>query len=144
MKTGKWVWTGLLLVVSLSACSLLERRERVVATIASNVEVVQITVPTTVQRGVPFEVEVLTYGGGCIDQGETEVEVQGLNASVTPYDYLVTPPPGVVCTLIFEYYPHRANLQFDTSGTAEIVFHGQSENLSEKTAITETRTVVVR
>ena len=106
-KLGSWLWVSVLLLV-LTSCSLLERRERVVATIASDVEAAQITVPTTVQRGVPFEVEVLTYGGGCIDQGETEVEVQGLNASVTSYDYLVTPPPGVVCTLIFEYYPHRA------------------------------------
>jgi hypothetical protein len=37
------------------------------------------------RAGIPFDVMVTTCGGGCIEEADTEVEVQGALAVVRPY-----------------------------------------------------------
>jgi len=53
---------------------------------------VEVTVPDYFEIGVPAPVSVLTYAGGCDQEGRTDVTVAGLLVIVEPY-YLV-PAPG--------------------------------------------------
>lgn len=77
---------------------------------------------TLSQVGDDVLVKIITYGPGCYEQGETEAEVQGLTATVTPYDY--APPPGSPCTRDFIGFEHTTTLRFTTRGTATVVVRG--------------------
>jgi len=74
------------------------------------------------QEGRRVDVSVTTYGGGCHSQGETEVDIQGLTVTVTPYDY--TALPGTGCTRQLVAFTHRAFVQFRNSGTARVRVRG--------------------
>lgn len=125
----------------MTSCSPL--RERVVGEITSFGEEDAITVPASVDQGEPFDVTVITAGGGCMEQGNTEVKVQGLRADVTPYDYKIIPIGGG-CTLIGQDYLHTATLSFAAKGTATITFHGREQTADGATPTTEVRTLEVR
>ncbi len=92
-------------------------------------------------------VRVTTYGGGCHSRGDTEVRVDGMVATVTPYDY--TAPPGTVCTQPLISFIHEANISFPSSGTALIRVRGidrstrSAQNMIGDT-ITVERSVEVR
>ena len=58
-------------------------------------------------------------GAGCHEQGNTEVEVNGRSAVVTPYDILTTGDHG--CFDIGNRFEHRTTVVFEEPGTAEIV-----------------------
>lgn len=60
--------------------------ERVFGTIEFYSDPVRVVVPSSVQQGQLFVVTVVTYGGGCIEKGETDVEVEALQAEIRPYD----------------------------------------------------------
>lgn len=67
-------------------------------------------------------VTITTYGDGCHRVGETEVEVHGLEALITPYDY--TAPAGAPCTRQLITMEHEASVTFAGSGTARIIVRG--------------------
>ncbi len=118
-------------------------RERMIGTIEFYSDPVRIQLPDTVQRGVTFPVRVRTYGGGCIDEGDTEVKVNGLAAQVTPYDIEVTHlPPGYACTADLRLYEHVGQVRFDQPGTATLIVRGRKK--PEKTIISVERTVEVQ
>lgn len=77
---------------------------------------------TLSQVGLDVLVKITTYGSGCYEQGETEAHVEGLNATVTPYDY--APQPGSPCTRDLVAFEHTTTLRFTTTGTATVVIHG--------------------
>lgn len=56
---------------------------------------------------------------GCHRQGDTEVEVNGRSAVVTPYDILRTGDHG--CYDEGKFFEHRTTVVFEEPGTAEIV-----------------------
>ncbi len=138
MKLSSWLWLGALLL--LTSCSLL--RVRVVGEITSFGEEAAITVPASVAQGKPFEVTVITAGGGCMEQGNTEVKVRGLRADITPYDYEIVPIGGG-CTLIGQDYLHTATLSFAEKGTATITFYGREQTADGAIPTTEMRTLEV-
>jgi hypothetical protein len=74
------------------------------------------------QSGRTVEVEVVTYGGGCHEAGETEVLVDGLTATISPYDY--TAYPGTSCTRELRTFVHRATVQFAAAGAARVRVRG--------------------
>ena len=119
------------LVLAVSAgCRLLTdneiRRERQLALIEFYGDPIVIEIPDTVAVGSPFEVTVRTYGGGCIDPGDTEVSVTGQAATVRPYDVFVTHlPPNYACTDDIRLYTHRATVRFDQAGPATVTVHGR-------------------
>lgn len=86
-------------------------------------------------------VKVTTYGGGCHSKGETEVQLRGREAVVTPYDYLVA-PPGTACTLQLISFVHEATINFGTTGPAQILVRGVDRRRRGET-ITVERTVVI-
>lgn len=102
------------------------RRERQLGLIQFYHDPLVIQIPETVAVASPFEVTVRTYGGGCIDQGDTEVSLAGAVATVRPYDVFVTYlPPNYACTDDLRLYTHRAQLHFDQPGPATITIQGR-------------------
>lgn len=100
---------------------------------------VVISLPEVVAPGIPFEVTVLTYGGGCVSAGETEVEVLGSTVDITPRDVHTG---HNVCTDILNIFEHSALVTLTDPGTAVIRFHGAQE--PEGRRITIERPITVR
>lgn len=74
--------------------------------------------PDTVIAGTPFLVSVRTYGGGCIDQGDTETAINEHLIEIRPFDIFTTHlPRGYACTDILAFYTHTVSLRIATSGT---------------------------
>lgn len=87
-----------------------------------------IELPGSVRRGVPFDVMVRTYGGGCVAQGDTEVNVSGMVATIAPFDsFIVKLPSRRECTADLRYYQHRARMSFATTGQATVIIRGRRE-----------------
>jgi hypothetical protein len=87
-----------------------------------------ITVPTDGTVGVPISVVVVTVGGGCVRQGDTDVQVVGLAADVTPYDSVyVYLPSHMACTDDLRFYTHQTSVVFDAIGVATLRIHGRAE-----------------
>jgi hypothetical protein len=104
------------------------RRERQPAILRFYGDPLVLTTPETVAVATPFEVTVRTYGGGCIDQGDTEVSLTRRAAEVRPYDIFVTYlPSNYACTDDLRLYSHRAVLHFEESGPATVTVHGRAQ-----------------
>lgn len=107
-------------IVGLTGCGLFSTEHRVIGMASldhSGWPLPQI--PETATAGVPLEVVITTGGGGCHRQGDTEVEVNGRSAVLTPYDFLTT--GYAVCTDILVFFEHKAKVVFEEPGTAEVV-----------------------
>lgn len=100
---------------------------------------VVVEAPDTVTRGQTFAVSVRTYGGGCVSQGPTDVRVDDLRATITPFDINSR---NNVCTSELRFFQHEASIKFDRAGTATVVFRGTRRPENEPIAVE--RTVVVR
>ena len=112
------VWLG---VVATAACGSLGPDEvRFLGKILDPEPVVK--VPDTVSVSMPFNVSIETGGGGCIRAGETEVEVVGNRATVTPYDYGPAGDPPCIANVV--QIVHSATVTFDGAGKGTIVFRG--------------------
>lgn len=134
---------AIVLALTASSCDdglLPPDRERVVGTISFYQDPVKVEVPKTATRGTPFDVKVTTYGGGCISQGDTEVEVQGAGAVVTPYDVEVR-DPELVCTLELRTFVHVASVRFDAPGPAVVTVRGVREPEGDVVTVQKTVTV---
>lgn len=81
-----------------------------------------LVVPDTVPAGVEFQLAATTLGGGCERAGETEVDVRGSVATVTPYDYTAR---AEACPDILRLLPHTAVLRFGTPGEAVVRLQGR-------------------
>jgi hypothetical protein len=112
--------------VILAACDSLlgpdeDRRFGVIAFFG---EPVTITTPDTVPLGVPFEISIRTYGGGCHEEGKTKIRVRGLRVDVTPYDIH---SGAKACTDVLKTFDHRATMALPTPGLARVLFFGKQE-----------------
>lgn len=120
---------GLLCSVTLaiSGCGLLgPNEERVVGRIESGPpHPPPVVIPDVVTAGTRFSVSVLTFGSPCVRAGETEVEVVGRTARVTPFDYR----QDGVCPDKPNYLEHEATLVFDTPGPGVVIFVGSNVQL---------------
>jgi hypothetical protein len=72
--------------------------------------------------GSSATVRVTTFGSSCNARGVTEVRVEGLTATVEPYNY--APPAGTPCPRDLRSFIHEATVQFDRSGDARILVRG--------------------
>lgn len=116
-------------LASSASCRLITdeiRRERQLGLIQFYHDPLLVQIPETVAVASPFEVTVRTYGGGCIDQGDTEVSVAGDAATIRAYDIFVTYlPPNHACTDDLRFYTHRALIRFEQSGSATVTVQGR-------------------
>ncbi|HEX8691122.1 MAG TPA: hypothetical protein VF746_01675 [Longimicrobium sp.] len=113
-------------------------RERVPATIEGDGLPLNVVVPTTATRGVPFNVVVTTYGGGCIEEDDTRVEVQGAFAIVRPYQIVLHRNS---CTAELLISRRSVQVQLDRLGTGRVVFFGYSETANRVISVERTVTV---
>jgi len=131
-------WIGIFASVALVGCSALltapdaeldrsatgpedANRIRVVGAIAGfnendpNIEIIP--------QNANVIVRVTTYGDGCYTKGETVATVDGMTATVTPYDY--TLEGNVTCTMQLATFQHETTVDFrDGKGEAVILIHG--------------------
>jgi hypothetical protein len=129
-------------VVALCSCDGLfehdgERSQ--VGAISFYSEPVTVEAPDTVAVNQPFAVLVRTYGNGCVSQGRTQLVLNGLQATVTPYD---VHDGGDICPDILRMFDHEVTLTFEEAGVGVVTFRGRRE--PEDTMTTETRVVQVR
>lgn len=105
----------------------------------------QIAVPDSVALGEDFKVKITTYGGGCLEKGDSEVERSGLEVSIRPYD-LDTSGPEYPCTADRALYTHTVELRFAEAGEAQLHLFGLKKDWDnpQGTLITVMRTVEVR
>ena len=103
----------------------------------------QASVPATATAGEPFDVTVVTYGAGCIEKGETTVQVDGLQTAIRPYDVDTQPASGD-CPAILRAHEHNASVTFAEAGEAKVVFYGLREDETGTLNVSHTRTVTVR
>ncbi|HEX8275090.1 MAG TPA: hypothetical protein VF615_20825 [Longimicrobiaceae bacterium] len=105
---------------------------------------VALAAPDTVRAGVDFQVTATTLGGGCERAGETEAQVGGGVAVVTPYDYTEL---GVDCPDILRHLHHAATLRFPAPGKAVVRVQGRRvgpDTPGEGVAHTVEKRIVVR
>lgn len=95
----------------------------VMGTIEFYDEPVEVTAPDTVAVGETFTASVRTYGNGCVEEGSTEVQVNELSATVTPFD---RHSGADVCPAVLRTHEHQATLAFEEVGDAVVTFRGRS------------------
>ena len=117
--------------------------KRVFGTLEYYGEPFQATVSATAEVGRPFAVTVITYGGSCLERGETAVETESLRAEIRPYDYDTTPVSGL-CAGDLQLHDHTATVTFAEMGEAEVVFYGLKEDGTGAVNVSYTRTLTVR
>lgn len=105
----------------------------------SNTAYQSISVPPNVQANRDFEITVTTSGSGCVSAGETSVILGEMNADVFVYDFTSANRPGIMCTMIFKTFSHKATLRFANKGEAVIRVWGRRQGggsiLGEPTVI---------
>lgn len=116
------VRTFLAAALVMGACGVAEPLEdRLVGIIDEEEGVPVVSVPAEVGVGQEFEVAVTTVGGACVRMGETEVELAGATATVTPYDHFAIPRPGLGCLPTAETFRHTVGVVFPEAGDASVV-----------------------
>lgn len=114
--------------------------ERVVGTIDAGVTGQQvIEAPTEASPGQSFAVTVSTFGNSCVTAAGADVTIDGLVATITPYDVVVS---GVTCLDYLKAYPRVLQLSFAQAGAATIRVKGRSEQ--QPGLVTVERSLVVR
>lgn len=84
-----------------------------------------IDAPAQASLGQSFSVTVSTIGNSCVRPAGADVTIDGLVATITPYDVeFVT---GVTCLDIPKASPHVLQLSFGQAGTATIRVKGRSD-----------------
>jgi hypothetical protein len=130
--------------LSLAGCGSTEPRpyyERRLGSIM--VESGSIDVPSEGLVGVPVSFTVVTAGGGCVRQGDTEVRIAGLVADVMPYDSVyVNLPSNMACTSDLRLLRHAGSVTFALAGTAIVRIHGYTP--PGGTSVVYERTVEIR
>lgn len=119
-------------------------KERVIGTVTGfEPDDPQWSVADTVQPGDTVTVSVQTYGDGCFEKGGTEVEVDGLEATVTPYDIHVD---RRCVERSLKTFNHVATVRFDSAGTARVTLRGRTRPLWRRAGevVTFDQTVTVR
>jgi len=100
-----------------------------------------IAAPAAVLLGKSFSVSISTFGDSCVIPAGADVVVDGLVATITPYDVAYVPPRGGACLLYLKPYPREVELRFLGTGTATIRVEGRS--FYQSGLVTVTHSLVV-
>ena len=91
-----------------------------------------IELPDTVSVATPFTVSVTTEVGGCKRAGgQTDVEVNGNSAVITPYDYSRSSMDGGsshICTDDLRFAGHMAQVTFGAPGEGTVVVRSRTSH----------------
>ena len=77
--------------------------------------------PDSVAAGSRFTVVVYTMGGGCISFNSTRVDIDGNQATITPYDTFRTPGRSSGCDAYLTAIEHEATIRFTRKGQATVL-----------------------
>jgi hypothetical protein len=115
--------------------------ERVVGVVDTEARLAApIALPASARVGVAFTATVTTHGSGsCTRADGADVDIDGLNADVTPYDREAR---RGVCTDDLAPYPRSVTLRFVTAGEARIRVLGRPLS-SAAPAVYEARLTVL-
>jgi len=97
-----------------------------------------IDAPAQASLGQSFSVTVSTFGNSCVTAAGADVTIDGLVATITPYDVVV----GGVCLEYLKAYPRVVQLSFGQAGAATIRVNGRSDY--QLGLVTVERSLVVR
>lgn len=81
-----------------------------------------IEAPSAVSRGQSFAITVSTFGNSCVSPAGADVVIDGLTATITPYDVVA----GGTCLDYLKPYPRALQLSFGQAGEAIIRVKGRS------------------
>ena len=96
-------------------------------TLQFHTQPVEITVPATATRNVPFNVEFTTYGGGCTERAPGTVGGAGLDIRIWSWQRVNVPGPNGACTDELRLYHNVVAVTIRQSGTARLRIYGQRE-----------------
>jgi hypothetical protein len=132
----KRVRKALIAALAASACGIAEPIEdRLIGIVAEEEGVPVVSVPQQVAATEEFEVTVRTRGGACVRKGETEVELAGDTAKITPYDHYQIPRPGIGCLPTAETFQHTVIVTFVDPGEAVVVVRVREPESDEVTEL---------
>ena len=132
----------LVCALTVCACGIFDDSEVLPARIIHAGDTANIQVPATVTRGVPFEVVIETFGGGCFSDvpSATIVDVNGNNVAITLIDLL---EDGDVCTDDIRLIRHVGRVTVDVVGEVLIRFIGIESGTGGPDRPAEVRRTVV-
>jgi hypothetical protein len=124
MRIARSFAVGLCLVLMACHSSPIESRGgRVVGTIDAGGTLDKvIEAPTAVSPGQSFTITVSTFGNSCVTPAGADVVIDGLIATITPYDVIA----GGNCLDYLKPYPREVQLSFGQAGAAIIRVTGAS------------------
>jgi len=93
---------------------------RRVAFIALSGEAITVDVPSAARAGQPLLVAVTTYGGGCISEDTTVVDVHEHLADVVPYQRIYQPGRNEGCTMELRVNRRQVAVVFPERGVATV------------------------
>jgi hypothetical protein len=113
----------LVCAIALCACDVFDDDEVLSARIIYAGDTANIQIPATVTRGVPFEVVIETFGGGCFSDvpAATIVDHSAGGVTVTLFDLL---QDDDVCTDDIRFIRHVASVTVDVTGDVLFRFLG--------------------
>lgn len=98
-----------------------------VARIAHYGDPVVVEVPESATAGSPLAVAVTTYGGGCVSEDTTVVQVDGLRADVVPYQRIYQPGVNGACTMELRVTRRMVSVVFASAGRATVRVIGRAK-----------------
>jgi hypothetical protein len=101
-----------------------------------------VVTPNTARVGVPFTVDIRSWGGGCTERDSTTVRVSARTAEVRPLVREPAPSREQACFTIIKQFTHTAAVTFEQAGTATVRVIGRRQD--DGRAVTVTRTVTVQ
>jgi len=114
-----------LLALALSACDILSLGDdQRLGVIQFYGDTSEIAVPGVVQSGSGFTVAFFTFGGGCVTQGHTNVQVAGTSVVITPID---VHSGSDICTADLRFLDHTTSVRLNETGVGSVVIRGQVE-----------------
>ena len=91
-------------------------------------DTLKINIRDSLPVNVTDTVTVLTLGGGCSSEGDTEVHAQSVDVFVIrPYDYRIPRESrgGTICPADIRWFSHQAPVMFTERGHKQIFIVGQ-------------------
>ncbi len=87
-------------------------------------EISIIVVPSTGQVGVPFQINIMTFGGPCTSVSSTDVQYESTGVLVTPFDRTQV-AAGTACPARLDRFYHMTELTFGSVGDRTVRIQGK-------------------
>ena len=91
-------------------------------------------VPDTIRASEPFDIVLMTFGGGCETASSMGVATTNDAVELRPFDRTFI-PAGYVCAALRKFIEHETTLLFETPGTKTVTVFGRhvTPNVDEAT-----------